>query len=126
MGADAERLETSCRAACEAAASGELMEMLETLDPDVRWVGVDGEMRGAGVDAVASVAGDRRAEGVFDAIRLEAWRQVRDHVAVVVRLAHGRRRAFLLHLRGDRIAEIRDCASPAAAYARLPNESCRR
>jgi hypothetical protein len=81
MGADAERLGTSCRAACEAAASGELMPMLEMLDPDVRWVGVAGEMRGAGVDAVASAPGDRSAEHL---------RRLRRHTAVFPDESHRR------------------------------------
>ena len=108
MGADAERLGASCRAACEAAASGELTLMLEMLDPEVKWFGAGGQLRGAGVDAVASVARGRMAEGLFDAIRLESWRQAGDQVAVIVQLAHGGRRAFLLTLRGDRIAQVRD------------------
>jgi hypothetical protein len=47
---DDDRLRAECVAAIDAAAEGDLREMLAMLDPEVRWYGEDGELRESGAD----------------------------------------------------------------------------
>jgi hypothetical protein len=120
---DDDRLRAECVAAVDAAAEGDLGEMLAMLDPEVRWYGEDGKPRASGADAVGACwQPRRRLRAALSKLRSRA-QGVRADAARSTSMpskAPAASRLLAISITPDgRIVAVEDAGSPEEALGRL-------